>query len=191
MNVPEREFSNSLWHVGWKRIDDGRWLICYMDNASRFVTGYDTFEHTTVENTLLVLDKAIKDHGRPASILTSHKKQFYASESEAEKNVASQFEMRLVELGIKQIFARANQSYTNNRLARLFSEVQRKLPAFEAIMQRVSDPVDLFMKWYNYDRPHMSLGKGGYETPHEAFNRKMPKEGTVIDESSGDEHHVK
>ena len=58
-------------------------------------------------------------------------------------------------------------------------------------MQRKSDPVDLFMKWYNYDRPHMSLGKNGYEKPYEAFLRKQPPERTVIDEQSGEEYHVR
>ena len=37
---------------------------------------------------------------------------------------------------------------------------------------------------------HMSL-KDGEETPAEAFIRKMPKEKTVIDEQSGEEHHVR
>ena len=36
-------------------------------------------------------------------------------------------------------------------------------------MMRKSDPVDLFMQWYNYDRPHMSLGSDGEETPAQAF----------------------
>ena len=39
----EREYSNSLWHTDWKLLDDGRWFLCYEDDASRFVTGYGVF----------------------------------------------------------------------------------------------------------------------------------------------------
>ena len=30
---------------------------------------------------------------------------------------------------------------------------------------RKSDPIDLSMQWYNYDRPHMSLSRDERETP--------------------------
>ena len=59
-------------------------------------------------------------------------------------------------------------------------------------MMRKSDPIDLFMKWYNYDRPHMSLDWDNLEKPAEAFARKMPPKGkTVIDKQTGEEYHVR
>ena len=66
------------------------------------------------------------------------------------------------------------------------------LPEFEAIMMRKSDPVDLFMEWYNHRRPHMSLGVDGEnETPAQAFARKMPPKGAiVVDEQTEEEYHV-
>ena len=187
----ERDFSNSLWYAGWKLLYDDRWLVCYQDDASRFVTGYGMFEDATTENTLAVLEVAIKEHGKPAAILTDRKKQFYASESEVKKNGVSKFEQRLVELDIHHILTRSGSNQTNGKLKRLFGEVQRKLPCFEQIMQRVSDPVDLFMKWYNYDRPHMSLGDDGYEKPYDAFLRKQPPEETDTDEHSGEKYPVR
>ena len=68
----ERTYSNSLWHTYWKLLDDGRWFLCYEDDASRFVTGYGVFEHVTTRNALIVLDKAIKNPGKPAAIMTDH-----------------------------------------------------------------------------------------------------------------------
>ena len=71
-------------------------------------------------------------------------------------------------------------------------EIQRKLHEFEEIMMRKSDPIDLFMQWYNHDRPHRSLDWDNQETPAQAFLRKMPKEGeTVIDGQTGEEYDVK
>ena len=102
----ERTYSNSMWHTDYKQMDDGRWFLCYEDDASRFVTGFGVFQEATTENALAVLDEAIKKYGKPASILTDHDSQFYANESEAKKKGVSRFEERMVELDIKHILAR-------------------------------------------------------------------------------------
>ena len=60
---------------------------------------------------------------------------------------------------------------TNGKLERLHGEIQRKLPKFEAAVMRTSEPTGLFMKWYNHDRPHMSLNWDELETPAQAFER--------------------
>ena len=141
---------------------------------------------------MAVLDEAIKNHGKPAFILTDHGSQFYANEAEAKKRGVSEFEKRLVELDIRQILARVRHPQTNGKLERLHGEIQRKLPEFEAIMMRTSDPIDLFMKWYNYERPHMSLDYKNLETPWKAFQRKMPHADTiVVDEQTKEEYAVK
>ena len=176
----ERTYSNSMWHTDYKLLSDGRWFIGYEDDASRFVTGYGVFGGATTENALNVLDEAIRNHGKPASIMTDHGSQFYANEGEAKKKGESEFEKRLAELDIKQILARVKHPQTNGKLERIHGEMQRKLPEFEAILMRTSDPVDLFMKWYNYERPHMSLDFDKLETPWEAFQRKMPPAGTTV-----------
>ncbi len=41
-----------------------------------------------VENALAVLDEAIKNHGKPASIITDHGSQFYANAQEAKRKGA-------------------------------------------------------------------------------------------------------
>ena len=187
----ERTYANSMWHTDYKQLDDGRWFLCYEDDASRFVTGYGVFEHATTENALAVLEEAIRNHGKPASIMTDRGSQFYANASEAKRKGVSNYERRLVELGIRQILAGVRHPQTNGKLERLHGEIQRKLPEFEAMLMRKSDPVDLFMKWYNHDRPHMSLGRDGEETPAQAFVRKMPPRGeTVVDGQTGEEHHA-
>ena len=68
----ERTYSNSMWHTDWKQLDDGRWFLCYQDDASRFITSHGVFAKATTENALAVLSEAIAKHGRPASILTDH-----------------------------------------------------------------------------------------------------------------------
>ena len=89
-----------MWHTDWKQLDDGRWFLCYQDDASRFILHHGVFAEATTENAILVLDKAITKHGRPASILTDHGSQFYANKSEYQQRGASHFEQELVRRGL-------------------------------------------------------------------------------------------
>ncbi len=79
----KRTYSNYAWHTDYKRLDDGRWFIAYMDDASCFITGFGVFEESTGKHALEVLGKAMGEHGRPASILTDHGSQSCANESES------------------------------------------------------------------------------------------------------------
>lgn len=207
----ERTYSNSMWHTDYKQLDDGRWFLCYQDDASRFVTGYGVFEHATTENAISVLEDAIKKHGKPASILTDHGSQFYANASEIKKKGESMFEKKLVEFGIRQILARVNHPQTNGKLERLHGEIQRYLHEFEEESADkttrgscgdhvggpfhtapLTDAVSRFIEWYNLYRAHRSLDWENQETPAQAFVRKMPpKDVIVIDEQTGEEYDVK
>ena len=182
----EREHSNSMWHTDYKQLDDGRWFIAYQDDASRFVAGYGVFGNATTKNALKVLREAIKNHGKPASVLTDHGSQFYANESEVKKKGESEFEKELIALDIRHILARIRHPQTNGKLERLHGELQRKVHRFEdvagppctgapfGVRKIEKDPVARFIHWYNYERPHKSLDWDRLETPAEAFVRKKP-----------------
>ena len=94
-----------------------------------------------------MLDKAIKDHGKPVSAMTDHGPQFYANESEVKRKRESESEKRLVDLETRQILARVRHLRTNGKLEGLHGEMQRKLPEFEAILVWTSDPINRLMKW--------------------------------------------
>ena len=95
-----------------------------------------------------------------------------------------------MDLGIRQILARVKHPQANGKLERIHGEIQRKLPEFEAILMRTSEPIDLFMKWYNYDRPHRSLDFDKLETPWGAFQRKTPPAGTTVVDKQTEEEYV-
>ena len=202
-----------MWHTDYKLLDDGRWFLCYEDDASRFVTGYGVFEHATAGNAMAVLDRAIAAYGKPASIMTDRGSQFYATESEAKKKGVSEFEKKLVDLGIKQILAGVHHPQTNGKLERLHGEIQRKLYHFtessvdKATRLRGSDDTHVggplntepkrdaiarFIEWYNDERAHQSLDWENLETPARAYVRKMPPKGeTVVDAQTGEEYSAK
>ena len=186
----ERKHSNSMWHTDYKQLDDGRWFISYEDDASRYVTGWGVFDEATTEHAIEVLDQAIAGHGKPRSILSDRGSQFYATESEKKSKGVSGFERHLENLGIRHILARVAHPQTNGKLERIHGELQRKPSLFEDVAGPLGsacpinppriekDPIARLMKWYNYDRPHMSLDATIEETPAMAFKRKMPPTGT-------------
>ncbi len=180
----ERTYSNSLWHADWKQLKDGsRWLICYMDDASRFIVGYGVFQEATSKHAVEVLHHAIGNYGKPAAILSDRGTQFYANESECREKGITEFEDYLIKNDIRHILARVNHPQTNGKLERFYGEVERKSHLFKDIHELID--------WYNNIRPHMSLNLDVLETPSQAYTRKMPKEGIVIDEQSGEIYHAK
>ena len=191
----EREHSNSMWHTDYKQLDDGRWFLAYQDDASRFITGYGVFENMTAENAIKVLEQTIKNHGKPASILTDHGSQFYANAAELKKKGQSKYEEKLVKLDIKHILARVRHPQTNGKLERFHGELQRKLHTFADVAgppgtgapigagKIETDPVARFVKWYN-DRPHESLDWDHLETPSQAFVRKKAPNDVALQEDA-------
>ncbi len=178
----ERRYSNSLWHTDWKLIDGEGWFTAYLDDASRFTVGHGLFPEATSEHSVEVLKEAIRRYGKPAAILTDRGTQFYANEAEEREKGLTVFERYLIENEIRQILSRVSHPQTNGKVERFFRTVEEKLPEFNG--------VDELVEWYNEVRPHMSLNLDIIETPHQAFVRKMPEEGIVIDEESGEVYHA-
>ena len=174
----ERKYSNSLWHTDWTLIEGKGWLIAYLDDASRFIVGYGLFPEATSEHSVEVLREAIREHGKPASILTDRGIQFYAVEADDRLRGLTVFERYLIENEIRQILSRVSHPQTNGKVERFFRTVKDKLDRFESVGE--------LMEWYNMTRPHMSLNLEVIETPYRAYARKMPEDGTVIDEESGE-----
>ena len=95
----ERKHSMSLWHTDWYQIKDerwkGRWLLAYLDDASRFVVGYGVFDESTTHNAISVLDDSIARYGKPLELLTDHGSQFYANSGETKADAISTFQQYL------------------------------------------------------------------------------------------------
>lgn len=159
----ERYKSNSLWHTDWTQI--GRlYLIAYIDDASRFVTGWGLFQHATAANSVLVLERAIAAYGAPKAMLTGHDVQFWSIQEKNKAKGPNDFQKFLKANRIKHILGRVNHPQTNGKVERLFGTIKGKRHEFPSLEAQ--------FHWYNQVRPHMSL-KEGLETPAEAYVRKM------------------
>jgi putative transposase len=161
----ERKHSNSMWHTDWTELENGKQIIIFEDDASRMGICWGEFDEATTENSLIVLKKGIKKHGKPRSILTGRDTQFFMSEREGITNGKTEFQRFLEEQGIRHIVGRVNHPQTNGKQERLFGTVKRHYDDFAGL--------DELMHWYNEIRPHMSLDWDNLETPSQAFIRKM------------------
>jgi putative transposase len=173
----EREHSNSLWHVDWHEIKDSRWegrqLIAYEDDASRFITGYGVFDGATSENSVSVLEDAIKRYGRPASILSDNGSPFTTNECDSYGNAPTSFEHHLMKHHIKHRRSRVHHPQTNGKLEKFFDIFERKIIFFKSIPE--------FMEWYNHIRPHGALNLDEMETPANAYYSKMATNDVLVD----------
>ena len=166
----ERRFANSLWHSDFHDLGNGRWLVAYLDDASRCLVGYAIGPRATTEIALRTLEAAAVRFGYPRQLLTDHGSQYTANQVGG----LGEFDRHLIDLRrrgvrIQHILARVKHPQTNGKMERFFGTVETKageFPSFEA-----------FVTWYNERRPHMSLDFDRAETPLEAFERKLrPKE---------------
>jgi putative transposase len=162
----EREHSNSLWHTDWHEIKDlrwkGQWLIAYEDDASRFITAFGVHETPKSEYSVQALERAIEEHGQPASILSDHGTTFYSMESERREKGMTEFEKCLLKHKIRFILGRVNHPQTNGKIEKFFDIFEQKIKWFASIEE--------FMWWYNAARPHGALD---LKTPVEAYYGKM------------------
>jgi len=162
----ERDHAMSLWQADWKQLTvNGRsiWLIAFMDDASRLITCYGTFDTPTTANVIAVLEKGFQEYGMPDEILTDHGTQFVASRNREEANHT--FKEYLREKGIRHIVAGINHPQTNGKIERFFGEVERRIKKFGSV-ERV-------VHWHNVIKPHMSLD---FDEPCNVFWYRLPPE---------------
>jgi len=161
----ERKHSNSLWHIDWTE-HQRKQLCAILDDASRLIVGYGLFDKATAENAVTVLNKSVHAYGVPRQLISDHGTQFTSLTRESCSNPKENlFQLRLKELGIKHIKARIKHPQTNGKLERWWQTNSFLTKHFGTINKAV--------KYYNEQRPHMSLENGSLRTPLQAFIEKV------------------
>jgi putative transposase len=165
----ERRYSNSLWHTDYHEINRQH-IIPFLDDASRFITGYGLFKDETADNAAVVFEKAIQ-YGVPKQLISDHGTHFISLKRETcpdpEFNV---FQKKLYEYKVQHILARVKHPQTNGKMERWFGTLDRLTRHFNGDIERA-------IHVYNFVRPHMSLDRpdGSLRTPYQAFQEKMRK----------------
>ncbi len=159
---------NFMWHTDWHVIKavklKGKQFLCYLDDCSRRVMGYGVFDSQTTKNSVLVLYKAIAEHGvAPFELNSDRGSQFIPNKFDKNGEANSAFQDLLQELGILFIPSRRRHPQTNG-----------KIEKFHHILDREFDDrfktIDEFIHWYNSERASEALD---YLTPNEAYKKRL------------------
>jgi len=103
------------------------------------------------------LDRAVREYGKPASILTDRGSQFYAVECDEKLKGLTAFVKYLIEHEIRQILERVHHPQTNGKIERCYRAIEEKHHRFNSLNE--------LTQWYNLKRPYMSLNLKILEIP--------------------------
>ena len=152
----ERTTPNQMWQsdIFCFRLD-GRnaYLIGFIDGHSRYMVGLGLFRSQTGENVMEVYRTAVGEHGVPKEMLTDNGRQY------ASWHGKTRFQQELAKDRIHHIRSAPHHPMTLGKIERFWRTiwqeflVRAQFDSFESARERVA----LWVKYYNYKRPHQSL----------------------------------
>ncbi len=165
----ERDHSGSLLHGDFHRTSEQHpHVILWEDDASRRILSGGEFAEATAGHAIATLTEALARAAEwgveVREVNTDRGSQFYIADKEARESVDGQFQRFLAERGIRHVVSRVNHPQTNGKLERLWLEYDRHRWRYRTLKE--------FIEWYN-DQIHESLWAELYETPQEAWQRKV------------------
>jgi transposase InsO family protein len=169
----EREHTGSLLHTDFHRTSlDPPHVILYEDDASRMVLAGGEFAEQSTDHAIEVLEAALAmaaSWGRTIrEVNTDRGTEFFVSEkSDRPEPTAGCFQEHLAKRGIRHVVSRVQNPQTNGKIERLWYEYDRHRWRYVRLGE--------FIDWYNGEI-HDALWLEMYETPQEAFQRKLPPE---------------
>jgi hypothetical protein len=116
------ECTESVWHIGWEHLDDDRYIICFLDNLTEAIKGYDIFDKPTIKNLRLILEKIIKEYGKPEAITIYHSIPHYANKSKFEKKEYMEFKKDLEKQNIKDYSSGIHDKNSRDNRIKVFFE---------------------------------------------------------------------
>jgi transposase InsO family protein len=153
----ERANPNDLWQTdimtfmlkGQYRV----YMIGFLDDNSRFMTGWGLYRFQTTANVQEVFRAAIEKHGLPKEVLSDNGRQYYSWRGR------SKFSEMLTKLGIRHIRSRPYHPQTQGKIEsfwrNLLQECLQKTPlsTFEEAKEKIGE----YVEYYNFKRPHQGI----------------------------------
>lgn len=163
----QRKHSNSLWRTDWFQYK-GRWHILFEDDASRFVAGSGEFPNRSSENAWKVFKKALA-YGTPKQLHSDNDSTFKANKQDEKNKAECEYQKKVKDVGVKQIFARAGHPQSNGKNEKLNGTIKRLMNKGKSFSEAVEH--------YNFKKPHWALdtAEGKLRTPYQAFLDKKRK----------------
>jgi transposase InsO family protein len=155
----ERARPNQLWQTDLftfvlKRQNRRVYLVAFMDDQSRFITGYGLHASQSSALVLEVLRAGIASYGTPEEILTDNGSQYITWRGKGA------FTKELEKRGIRQIVAQPRRPQTLGKIERFWGTLWRECIE-TAVFLDLGDArqrIGLFIDHYNFQRPHRGVG---------------------------------
>jgi transposase InsO family protein len=154
----ERAKPNQLWQTDLftfmlKRQNRRVYLVAFMDDHSRFITGYGLHATQSAVLVIEVLRAALAAFGVPGEILTDNGSQYVTWRGK------SQFSRELEKRGIQQIVARPRRPQTLGKIERFWGSLWRECVETSVFLDLADarQRIGLYIDYYNFQRPHQGI----------------------------------
>lgn len=154
----ERARPNQLWQTDLftfmlKRQNRRVYLVAFLDDHSRFITGYGLHASQSAALVLEVLRAAIGSYGPPEEVLTDNGSQYVTWRGK------SAFSKELEKQGIRQIVAAPRRPQTLGKIERFWGTLWRECVESAVFMDlaEARTRIGLFIDWYNFQRCHQGI----------------------------------
>jgi len=153
----ERTAPNQLWQTDIFTFRLGghyAYLIGYIDDYSRYITGLELFRSQTGQNVIEVYRRAASEYNPPKEMLTDNGRQYTSWRG------SSRFEGELKKDKIHHIKSRPHHPMTLGKIERFWKTiyleflVRAQFESFEDAAERIRQ----WVKYYNHKRPHQGIG---------------------------------
>jgi len=154
----ERATPNQLWQTDLftfvlKRQNRRVYMVAFMDDHSRFITGYGIHASQSSALVLEVVRSAIAAHGTPQEMLTDNGSQYVTWRG------TSAFHHEMDKRGIKQIVAKPQRPQTLGKIERFWGTLWRECIETSVFLdlEDARRRIGHFIDYYNFQRPHQGI----------------------------------
>jgi transposase InsO family protein len=153
----ERSTPNQLWQSDIFTFRLGgryAYLIGFIDDYSRYVTGLELYRTQTADQVLEVYRRAIGEYGVPKEMLTDRGRQY------TNWRGSTRFEREIGKDRIRHIKSQAHHPMTLGKIERFWKTiyeeflVRAQFGSFEEARERIRN----WVQYYNHKRPHQGIG---------------------------------
>jgi len=153
----ERATPNQMWQsdiLTFRLAGKNAYLIGYIDDYSRYITGLGFYRSQTAENVIETYRRAVGEYGVPKEMLTDNGRQY------TNWRGTTRFEKELAKDRVKHIRSRPHHPMTLGKIERFWKSIlteflqRAQFTSYEDAAGRIA----FWIKYYNYKRPHQGIG---------------------------------
>jgi transposase InsO family protein len=153
----ERARPNQMWQsdiLTFRMAGKNAYLIGYLDDYSRYITGLGFYRSQTAENVIETYRRAVAEYGVPKEMLTDNGRQY------TNWRGTTRFEKELIKDRVRHIRSRPHHPMTLGKIERFWKIIlteflqRAQFTSYEDAAGRIS----FWTKYYNYKRPNQGIG---------------------------------